>query len=669
MSSGTRARALGRRTIGVHRFHSAIIWAVVGCVALVMGYAGCGKTPGLTGPGSPEAVDSAQGKISSNVQPDIVTQTVDSLVRRGWSEKPARVVAQLNRRLMEVQWETDRSEWQKVVDLWGRLGTRPHLQEVVERIPEFAGVFVGALEAQNDAADLIAQSIPDDSQSREIVSNLYALFMDPTDLVMLAKALQRDRDLILRLCRHGGQPALGWLLKTPQADEAALVYRQWVRQVLEQALDNSPVYGEDQAITQALTLLDVHAPVVSELLQEDQLFRQKFLETYWPRFCRVLDILAQAKDDGEQGVQWLHYWSPRVWRYYHDLRDKGDDAYHVFERYGVIAVDLMLAPEYRELRDEVFGVLRDADNVILVGLTDPQLRSEPLFRELVRRKLPGWAVAKATELLLAKPGEAPSRLRYWQSLSDKALLEELGPPVEGPKTWLPGYGLYYVSKKVVQGRDVEGLDYIWALADVATLVSVAKASFSSSLVKTAARKGVDKTVVISTQKTLAKAGTRAVAPLIIKEAHLATRQKIATALASKSLAAVDVTDAVRWSFGRFQSLGLGRKTFEVLSKSEARVFMRADRRVVLDVGKLFGKNSAFAIVMGETAVNAGFDLAMNTQPGEVVAKMGADAVTQASKQLEAWRQHLSVWWTAVYTGAVDRALENSSKTGAIEPAR
>lgn len=493
----------------------------------------------------------------------------------------------------------------------------------------------------------------------------------------MADALQCDRDLILRLChRSSEQPALVWLLKMPTGDEAARAYREWVRGVLEKALDRSALYAEDEAMARALVLLDIHAPAVSELLQRDELFRRNFLERYWPRFCRALDIAARAEERAERDVLWMNYVvDPRVWRYYLDLWDKGEDSYHVFERYGVVAVGLMLAPEYRELRDEVFRVLRDADEGILVGLDDPELRSQPLFRELLRRKLPAWAVAKAVGVLLENPAEAPRQLRYWQSLSDDAFLKDLGPPPQGLKTWLPGYGLYYLAHKAAQGREVGAFDYLWAVTDVATLaVPVGKpATLGRPLVQTAVRKGVSQAVVSGTEKALAKAGTRALAPLVIKEAHLATRRKIVTALASKPLAAVDVTDAVRWSFGRLQGLGLGRKTFKAFTGLEARVFMRADRRVVFDVGKLFGSASAFGIVMRETAENAGFDLAMNTRPGQDLVQTGATAVTQApevaAKQLEAWREHLSAWWTAVHTGAVDRALENSSKTGATQPAR
>lgn len=184
MPMGTWARAFGRGAVVVGRLSTPVTWKVVGWVALAMGFAGCGETPGGFEPGSHEAAESPPSEVSSNPPPDILSQTVHSLVRQGWSEKPAWVVAQFNRRLLEVAWDTDRAQWQKIVNLWGRLGTRPRLQRVVERMPEFASLLAGALEAREDAGDAIAQSIPNDSESRQIVSHLYGMFPEASDAVM-----------------------------------------------------------------------------------------------------------------------------------------------------------------------------------------------------------------------------------------------------------------------------------------------------------------------------------------------------------------------------------------------------------------------------------------------------------------------------------------------------
>ncbi len=182
-------------------------------------------------------------------------------------------------------------------------------------------------------------------------------------------------------------------------------------------------------------------------------------------------------------------------------------------------------------------------------------------------------------------------------------------------------------------------------------------------VQTAVRKGASQVALEGLQGALEKAGAKAVAPLVMKEASGKARQAILAALSSK--VAVDVTVPTRWLFGRFQSLGLGRRVFRALTGLEARVFMRSDRRVVFDVAKLFPENSPFRTVLQETAVNTGFDAVANTASFEAVARglsqAGADSAATSAKQLKAWREHLSAWWSAVHTGALDAALNKGPR--------
>lgn len=489
---------------------------------------------------------------------------------------------------------------------------------------------------------------------------------------MLADALRRDGDLIIRLYGQFGAEPLVWLFRMPEGDKASQTYRRWVRQVLEEALNRSARYGDPDAIARATAVLDIHAPAVRDLLQKDETFCTAFVESYWPAFSKAVEIAEKSANAEERNALWYNYVAdPRVWRYYHLLRAKGEDSYRVFERYGAVAVDLMLATEYRDMRDDVLRVLRDADQGILEGLADENLRSQPLFRNLLRRKLPSWAVAKAVGILQSQPAEAPRRLRYWDGLADAALLDDIVPPPEGSKTWVPGYYVYYLARKAAQGRETETFDYVWALVDLSTLLFPGGKGLTAgrSLVQTAVRKGASQVAIRGTRSALAKAGARAVAPLAIKEANAAARRGIMEALASRG--AIDVTTSIRWMYAQCQRLGLGRKTVKALTGLEARAFMRADRRAVFYPGKLFAENSVFPAVLNETAVNAGFDVAANTPLGQAATKAAVQAGIQSAemlaKQREAWRQHLSAWWTAVHTGALDAALNKQSP--ATDPAK
>jgi len=652
--------------------------AVVAVVALLWTTAGCKKNESpdsLSGAGPYHLTQACQDENSgtrSVPSTDLVAETVKGLVRQGWTEKSARVVAEFNQRFLEIAWETDRAQWEKVIALWGRLGTRERLLRLVERMPEFASLLAGALEVRSDAADLIAESIPDELQARELVTNLYGIYAEASDSVLLAEALRRDGDLIRRLWAQGSPQALPWVLKASVKDGTAQAYRQWIRQVLEEALDRAG-RGEEESMDLALTLLDIHAPVLFQMLQDDESFRQRFLGTYWPVFRTALDNVAAAQDPDERKIAWISYvWDPRVWTYYHLLSDKGEEAYWVFERYGPVAVDLMLTPEYREVRDKVFNVLQNADQEVLEGLADPNLRSQPLFQQLLRRELPGWAIAIAVRKLRVKSAETPRLLSKWADLSDSALLEDLGPRPEGLTTWLPGYAVYYLFRKRLQGRDVDTLDYFSAAIDAAAiLIPITKgSSLGSRLVQRAVPKGASRLAVSGTEQAVRRAGTRAVAPLAITDAHYAGRQVLRNAAAGvgpQSFAVADITQLTRWLFHPFRGVGLGRKTFKALTGLEARVFMRADRRVAIDGAKMFSENTVFRIALNETLENAGFDLVLRLPGRQELIEKVSQSPELAAKQNHAWKQHLSVWWTAIHTGSLEDALQDVEQANSGKP--
>jgi len=589
----------------------------------------------------------------SSSQTDVIGETVRELIRQGWSEDSARAVAEFNGLLLKVAWETDRDQWKKIVDLWGRLGSKRSLQEKLREMPEYASLLAGVHKAGYDG-ELIIETILKHWDDRQAISNLYLLFCEPDDALMLAKALQREGKLILRLYNKAGLHALPWLLKEPPNDEAGRVYQRWVRQVFEDALDRS-ARGDDDALDSACVLLEIHSQVVLELLRKDHSFQENFLDSYWPKFVKTLEEKVEyAETAQERHLLWPIYAADeRVWQYYHHLRDKGDDVYHVFDRYGCVAVELMLAPEYRELREEVFSVLHRNDEMILQGLADDRLRKERLFVELLKRNLPSWALAAAIQKLLAQPGEIPKRLSYWQRLSNDALLQDLGPPEQGPQTWIPGYGVYYLFHKWFQGRELDVLDYFGAGVDLISIVPVARATaVTEGVLKTMARKGASELAQQGVKGAFEKAGARAVAPFLAKESYQLLRKPVTKAAAG--LAVIDITPGVRHCFRVLQALGVGRKSFKYLTGLEARVFMRSDRYVVLDLSKLFSSSSTFGRVLRLIAENAAFDSVMQTPLAENVAR-----------EVVWWRKYVSAWWTAVHTGAVDLVLKGTSQANTM----
>ena len=86
-------------------------------------------------------------------------------------------------------------------------------------------------------------------------------------------------------------------------------------------------------------------------------------------------------------------------------------------------------------------------------------------------------LAKALGNLASDRSQAPKLLRDYNGLDSAALVEELGPPPEGPHTWLPGYSVYYLAHKLSQGRDITGMDAVMATVDTVDIVFMAKGGF------------------------------------------------------------------------------------------------------------------------------------------------------------------------------------------------
>ena len=627
---------------------------------------------------------------------DVVHRTCQFLVRQGLSKEAADAIVQLNARYLASTWEEDRNQWEKTVALWTRLGSQPEpVQTELVRCPELAGLLAGSLKAHKDGPIRIVQSLPPRTEDRQAILSLYGYYSEAADAIRLADLLAQDRDLVLRLIAHDALAlVLPWLLNVPEPAEVGNIYRRWLREVLQGALEAS-THGDEHALDRANGLLDIHAQRVCQLLQEEESFRQAFLERYWPRFkntvrnallkvplqsagsrevspkssqpsdesnpAKVSEPDSHQQEVSEADIVWLHYvGDPRIWDYFHQLAEQEAIAFEVFDRWGIVAVDLVLAPEYRPIRGRVLEVLEKADQLVLEALSDENLRKQPLFVELMKRDIRGGPLAKALWELRAAPAEAPQKLAYWQRLSDQALIEELGPPPEGPKTWIPGYGAYYWLRKVSQGREMTWMDHIWALSDPVDILFIAKGlgtvtrSVGGSVAKTLARRGIHEGAQLA-----AKAQPRHLAPLVLLHGAKTVRTELGTAAARKLLQA-DITPIVRYTFERLRQVGLGRKTFKYLTGLDARVLMRSDRRVVFRLADWFKQTSVTGRLLAVTAENAGFDLALNSPPGQQaiqkVIQTAKVAPEAARKQLQAWRAHLSLWWTAVHTGALDEAI-------------
>jgi hypothetical protein len=539
------------------------------------------------------------------------------------------------------------TEVEKTLQTLGRLGGDPHSMSSLSRRPELAGLLAEALEADPDGPAVILDSIPPDGTERcTAILSLYGLMASPRDSVTLAKVLRRDGDIIERLCLHHVWDAVRWFYQLPSDPEAEKVYRSWLQSIFEQALD-SP---DDDALDRARTFLTIHVSMVNATLDADADFRRRFLQEVWPLYHRVL---SAHRDETEWG---MYNYDPRVWAF---LAQYGQRGAKMFDARGAIAVDLLAAREYQGCRERVWGALESGDQETIAALNDPKLREQALFRKLLERDLPAGTLAKALNILASDVPSAPKNLRYYYSLDDATLTEELGPPPEGPETWLPGYSIYYLARKFTNGREITGMDTVMATVDAVEAVFMMKgASKGLKVIQKGVKTTLEKRGAGLAARQAHQATARELFPWVIRSGH----EQVRLAFASIGHGTkADITSTVQFMF---RGSGLGNESFWRLTGLEAKVFMRADRRVIIDLGELGSNRHVLGRYLRETAFNAGFDglmvsgeAALKTETGAEVArstKTGAIVIVKTSgDEIEAWKQHLSAWWLANAVGTVD----------------
>ena len=108
--------------------------------------------------------------------------------------------------------------------------------------------------------------------------------------------------------------------------------------------------------------------------------------------------------------------------------------------------------------------------------------------------------------------------------------------------------------------------------------------------------------------------------------------------------------------GLYKRSGLSAKTFKIMDGLDARIFMRKDRRVVLD----FAGDNPLGRFLSETATNAGVEQVLGN---EVVKTTGRFAVVEGAAEIEAARRNVAAWWLAAGDGTLERlAVEAAAAT-------
>ncbi|MHB1035015.1 MAG: hypothetical protein ACYC35_15225 [Pirellulales bacterium] len=581
---------------------------------------------------------------------------VSELISAGWEAKAAEAVVRTNTEWFDTVSRENPEEFAKQRKLLARLGAHKEVFDVVQKHPEAAGLL-----AEAHDPELIARTLLDDSRYNTI-TGLYMRYASADDAEAMARALLVRGDVLVELSRRGISGAEEMLIPAGSGDGDS-EYEEWLSEVLR-----SYLAGPDDALISMLQFLLCQGQDIRRLLDDDSHFRREFRREIWPKLVRLV-----SRDKGRLES---YAGDPGLWKVL--ALPEGET---LVERCGLLPSVLFFGPDDwrlpEEIHPEAIQVLLQGDQSSLDAMM--KFGKEPLFRRLLKRPgLSSGTRAKAVANIVAAGPNSAELLRLYDTLSNSALADEVGPPPNGPVTWIPlYYTVYEVPKKLLQGRTPGGLDVAMAVVDPVFLFMGPLGP--DDALKVIGKEGLERVAPVATRATATtlKAGVRTLAEQSLKGA---AKQLPETALTSWALtqtlsalqkgisaklarlATVEITGPVRFFF---KFARLNRETFKRMTNLEARLFMRGDARVFIRLDRIAGSHFAGRF-LAETAESGLIGSAAESDAGGraigAAASVVIDAKNAVADRADSWRKNVSAWWLMNASGMAAELADSKSAT-------
>lgn len=270
---------------------SRFILAVLGCT--LSWCIGCWKHTPASPPSNklqPETMP------ASEITPATTHNYVRLLTEAGWDQEAAAAVVELNDEWFSIMAENNPNGLERQLKLLAALGKHEAVHGFIREHPETAGLLAGS-----DHPEQLAASLEISADKYPVLAALYMQHSSPEDAGELAKALQRNRDLIFELQQRG---LIGCevLFMFDRQHPSVEVYETWLREVI-----SSKLQASDEELASLVNLVMHHGPWIRQRLRDDEMFRSHFHTTLWPCFQRATN--------SENGLFELYLDEPRVWNW------------------------------------------------------------------------------------------------------------------------------------------------------------------------------------------------------------------------------------------------------------------------------------------------------------------------------------------------------------------
>jgi hypothetical protein len=602
---------------------------------------------------------------SDIVQSGDLNSWVNRLLAADFSQDTADKIVERNSIFWEILAENDPKELESQLNCIAKLGKYHSIRCTLQRQPELAGLYAESLKISNDAPQKLDKVFQNPLYASYFKNFCHAHTLDINSCLVAAEQYQKNGDIILNLYNRGHLiPAPEtYFDANPSNNDAIEVYHQFRRQFILDALNGTSQTECDEK----LDYIYHSAYELREILDHDDDVRIHFLDSYFPIIKRV----AESNRDSEISLL-------QTSSIFDVLKMPAGEQ--LLNMYGTEAADRTANFKGKDpiLMNYAVNAMLNRNGIVLYALD--RFSNEEELVHLLSRNIS----ETDKEIILRQASESSSgvrRLQYYDRLSDSALNDDLH-PYEGVGTYAPGYAVYNVTRKKINGQEVSVIDVTYAaidgafsVVDLALVIPTAGGSLSGTTLRNAAKQAV----AMSFRKAGCRASELAGKRMVEKELVLGGKKiaqdgttKLLGQVAERTLVRertnllkLDASSLVRTTFDKARMLGINADKFKKYTGLDARVFMRADRRVVLNLAAL-GTVSAHEGFIGipkvyarMTAENIAADTTL-TQGQEFYLEYINKNNVRQRKDIS-YEEYQSALWLAAATGQLDKAATAMEK--------